>query len=330
VENKLSGHEENSIMVRKFSQKCYRALRYLWNCCRNRAFITGALESEHRHFLEIGGFYSPLPDIREIQRSSNRLFDQSHRSLYGLDLREDHQRQLAKKLGRFHADFPFPQKPTGRFRFYCDNSYFSYGDSVILYGMLREFRPKRVIEIGSGFSTALIQDVDEHFLDGDLLLTCIEPFPERLESLLDAGDLPNLTLICKRVQEAEFGLFEQLEENDILFIDSSHVVKIGSDVLHLAFEILPRLKEGVLVHIHDIFWPFEYPKSWLEAGRAWNEAYFIRSYLQNNRSYEILFFNSLMELHHPDVMRDYLPLVFERPSDPMTASSSSLWLRKTS
>jgi hypothetical protein len=116
--------------------------------------------------------------------------------------------------------------------------------------------------------------------------------------------------------------FENLDENDVLFIDSSHVAKIGSDVNFLMFEVLPRLKPGVIIHLHDIFWPFEYPQSWIDEGRAWNEAYLIRAFLQFNEAFEVLLFNSYLGQRQGDLVRGIMPRF-------MRTTGASLWLRKT-
>ena len=138
-----------------------------------------------------------------------------------------------------------------------------------MYALLRRYCPKRIIEVGSGFSSALMMDSNDRFLDGSIRFTFIEPYPERLRSLLTEQDNGCMELLQTVVQNVPCEPFASLERNDILFIDSSHVAKIGSDVSnYLVFEILPRLKPGVVVHVHDVMWPFEYPKEWLMEGRA--------------------------------------------------------------
>src|SRR5450756_1321944 len=131
-------------------------------------------------------------------------------------------------------------------------------------------------------------DTVERFQDDGVRLTFIEPYPGRLRSLLRAEDAKSCTIVEKTVQNADLNLFTALEAGDILFIDSSHVSKAGSDVNYLLFEIFPRLKPGVWIHIHDIFSGFEYPDAWLKEGRAWNEDYIIRAFLQFNDSFEIM------------------------------------------
>ncbi|PON13546.1 hypothetical protein C2W62_33810 [Candidatus Entotheonella serta] len=151
--------------------------------------------------------------------------------------------------------------------------------------MLRRQHPRRVIEIGSGFSSSVMLDVNDLFLDNSVQFTFIEPYPERLFEQFRDDDQQRHTVIEKPLQDVLLSLFRELSAGDILFIDSSHVVKIGSDVAYILFHILPALQSGVLIHFHDILWPFEYPEDWIFEGRAWNEAYVLRSFLQFNHMF---------------------------------------------
>ncbi len=187
--------------------------------------------------------------------------------------------------------------------------------------MLCHFKPKRLIEIGSGFSSAAMLDTNDNNLQSNIFFTFIEPNPDRLFNLLTEEDKKQHRIIQRNVQEVDFEVFSDLEEDDILFIDSSHVVKVGSDVVCLLFQIIPRLKPGVIIHFHDIFYPFEYPSQWFEEGRAWNEIYCLRAFLQYNSAFEILYFNSFIELVHQDLLKLKMPLCLKNPG-------SSLWLRK--
>ena len=131
-----------------------------------------------------------------------------------------------------------------------------------------------------------------------------------------------MELIRKKVQDVEPSRFDSLEEGDILFIDSSHVAKIGSDVNFLFFEILPRLAKGVLIHIHDVFVGFEYPLAWVAQGKAWNEMYVLRAFLQYNQSFKILAFNTFLEHFHQAEFQQHLPLCLKN-------TGGSIWLQKT-
>jgi hypothetical protein len=256
------------------------------------------------------------------------VYDRSPKSLAGIDVDVNAQVELAHKFGTYYKDIPFPEKRQNGCRYYFDNDYFSYGDGVVLYSMLRQFKPKRVIEVGSGFSSAAMLDVNEKFCNGDIDLTFIEPFPDRLLSLLGNQDNKRCSIIRADVQEVPASLFADLYENDILFVDSSHVAKTDSDVLHLLFNIIPSLNRGVILHFHDILWPFEYPSLWHDIGRAWNEAYFLHAFLQYNSAFHILYFNSMMEVHHGQVLRSAMPLAMKTPSAPLTPGNTSLWIRK--
>ena len=132
------------------------------------------------------------------------------------------------------------------------------------------------------------------------------------------------------MQELPLDTFTSLQRNDILFVDSSHVAKSRSDVLYLLFEVLPALQSGVVVHFHDVYWPFEYPPRWFDMGRAWNEAYLLRAFLQYNRTFEIIYFNSYMEMLRHDWVQKYMPLLHKQVFDmgEPRNTNSSLWLRK--
>ncbi len=130
------------------------------------------------------------------------------------------------------------------------------------------------------------------------------------------------------VQAVPPDVFRALREGDMLLVDSSHVAKTRSDVLDVLFRILPLLAPGVLIHFHDVLWPFEYPEIWLEEGRAWNEAYFVRAFLAHNAQFEILLFNSFLEHCHPDLLAEHLPLMLKPPASRITPGNSSLWIRR--
>jgi hypothetical protein len=188
--------------------------------------------------------------------------------------------------------------------------------------MMRHFRPRSIIEVGSGYSSAVMLDTAERFLGNGVRFTFIEPFArERLQSALRPGDERLATILPQRVQDVPLSLFSTLQQNDILFVDSSHVAKFGSDVCHLLFKVLPRLNHGVLVHFHDVLWPFEYFREWLLRGWAWNEAYMLRAFLQYNSAFSIVYFNSYLGNVHTAAWRHYSPLS-------AVSSGASLWLRK--
>ncbi len=187
-------------------------------------------------------------------------------------------------------EFALMQSYTNR-RYKWANGWFEGYDGLALYGMIKKYQPKHIIEIGSGYSTALMLDASE-FLNQDIQISSIEPFPNRLNSLLRDGDC--IDIHNDYVQNVPLSLFDQLEENDILFIDSSHVIKTGGDIPYEYFRILPRLKSGVLIQIHDMIYPFTYPMRWVKQGRPYNEAYLVRALISGNDRYEIEYFGSMI------------------------------------
>ncbi|MFB2771543.1 class I SAM-dependent methyltransferase [Pelatocladus sp. BLCC-F211] len=267
-----------------------------------------------------GHFYSPIPNLSDVLEKEDLIF-QNKKEFPSIDLREEEQLKMLELLALYYEELPFPEQPSTSSRYYYQNQFFCYSDAIILYAMLRHFKPKKVIEIGSGFSSAVMLDTNETFLANVTNFTFIEPYPERLYSLLNEKDKHQHKVIEKPVQEVELELFQMLNAGDILFVDSSHVVKIGSDVAHIIFEILPRLKPGVIVHFHDVFCSFEYPKEWVEEGRAWNENYFLRAFLQYNSVFNILYFNSFMGHFYQDELERKIPLCLRN-------TGGSLWMKK--
>jgi hypothetical protein len=283
-----------------------------------------AMRSRFLRSYPPGGFYSPIPSDDDIPAS----IDKSVTKVAGVDLREDAQLALLDDLGRVYRDMPFSDAARPELRFHLDNEYYSYFDAIVLYTMLRHVKPRRVVEVGSGFSSAVMLDTRDWFLDRDTHLAFIDPYPERLESLLRGDDRKRCSVLPKKVQDVDLSVFAELEAGDILFVDSSHVVKVGSDVAWIIFEILPRLAPGVIVHFHDIPYPFEYPRHWLLAGRAWNEAYALRAFLQFNSEFEIRFFNDFMATFHGDAVRERMPAAMKASSFELTVPASSLWLTR--
>ncbi len=273
-------------------------------------------------FAAPGHFYSPIPSLKSVLADSQRLFDKAPRTLPGIPLHDDAQLRLLETFAALQADIPFGPERRPGLRYWFDNVPYTYSDGVILYSMLRHLRPRRVVEVGSGFSSALMLDVGERFLDGKVEHTFIEPYPALLESLITPADAGHVEIVPERVQDVPLSTFARLKGGDILFIDSSHVSKVGSDVNYLLSEVLPSLAAGVYIHIHDIFYPFEYPKSWIQEGRAWNEAYLVRAFLQFNDSFEMVFWNSFLERCYAERMARALPLG-------AGSMGASLWLRRT-
>ena len=280
----------------------------------------GRLEqAEWARFFPPGHFYSPLPSREEIAEAFTR--GGFGPPFPAIELNAVQQYARLERFAGWYAEQPFPEKAAAGARFYLDNPSYGHYDAMMLYGMLREARPKRIIEVGSGFSSAAMLDLNETILGGGVQFTFIDPDMSRLRKLLRAGDAGRVTLIERRVQEVPLTTFSALEANDVLFIDSSHVSKIGSDVNRLYFDVLPELAPGVLIHIHDVAGNLEYPRDWLEEGRAWNEQYLLRAFLMNNRDYRIELFSAWLwnERHG---------LICERMPQCARGGGGQLWLRK--
>ena len=268
-----------------------------------------------------GHFYSPIADTAEVRRRQARFFDRT-RDPVGIDLNGAGQISMLHRLARHYGRLPFAPEKRDGIRYRYENPAFSYGDAIVLACLLLELRPKRVIEVGSGFSSCVTLDVNELFLDNTLDVTFVEPYPDLLLSLMKAGDAGRCSVIHSPVQDIDLSIVDALEDGDILFIDSTHVSKCGSDVNFELFEILPRLRKGVYIHFHDVFFPFEYPEEWvLGENRSWNELYILRAFLTNNPAYDIVYFNHYMYLRHRELVEQALPLAARN-------CGGGLWLRK--
>lgn len=265
-------------------------------------------------------FYNPLIDKQAVLERSELIWPESlPHSVAGIDMNLDVQKNWATIMASYYNELPFFVEPRNGHRYFYNNEYYSYSDAIALYSFLRKLEPSQVIEIGSGFSSAAMLDTADQ-LQLTTRFRFIDPFPQRLQQLLDQNDQHKVEIMAARLQDVPIDYFEQLKRNDILFIDSSHVIKTGSDVNHYLFEILPRLREGVYIHIHDIFYPFEYPKEWIEAGFNWSELFAVRAFLMNNKEYQIQFFSHYLHTVHPEYLRN-MPLMREN-------YGGNLWLRK--
>jgi hypothetical protein len=265
-----------------------------------------------------GPFYSPVPTMKEIEAQQERIFDQPDH-LAGVDLNADAQLALFKKLAPLINDVSLAFDPHPDSRYFTNNDFYGIGDGSILQAFLRHLRPARYLEVGSGWTTALALDTNDRYLDGRLRITCIEPNPDHLNLLVRPGD--DVEIIVSPVQDVDLARFEELESGDILFIDCSHVVKTGSDAHHLVTRVLPIVPSGVYIHIHDMFWGFEYPRVWVEEGRVWTEAYLLHAFLLFNAEFEIVLFNDWL------TARNYELLVSEAP--PLVPNAGgALWLRR--
>ena len=273
----------------------------------------------------IGHFYSPICDPVELREREAELWPSAASGeMPGIALNIGVQLRLLDVLAPFVPEIAFPyEDPLGSPpRYFYRNDQYPCLDAEVLFCMLRHLRPNRVVEIGSGFSSLITAEVNRQFRYGAMEFTCIEPYPRQF--LIDG--VPGVTsLIRKKVQRMDPSFFSRLGAGDVLFIDTSHVAKAGSDVNYLFFEILPSLQSGVLVHIHDIFLPDEYPKHWvIDQGRNWNEQYVVRAFLQYNEVFEIVWASYYMCTRHAGETA----AIFSR--FPKYGGGGSLWLRRRS
>jgi len=268
-----------------------------------------------------GHFYSPIPSWEEIKRDQAKIFGDMPRNIPGIELHESEQLKLLEDFRQYYESMPFQPHKVEGLRYYFENPAYSYSDAIFLHCMIRHLKPKRLIEIGSGFSSCVALDTNEIFLNGSIRTIFIDPDPDLLISLIKEDDRGKIEVIPQRLQEVGVSMFEALEAGDILFIDSTHVSKINSDVNRIFFDILPAVSPGVYIHFHDVFFPFEYPKESIDDGLAWNEAYMLRSFLQYNGDFRVVLMNTFMEHFHEPFFREKMPLCLNN-------RGGSIWIRK--
>lgn len=249
-----------------------------------------------------GHFYSPVTDPAELEQRLAQLYPTAPEAP-GIDFNDfAHTELLGTVFPPLLRDYDYPEEGSSDCeltRFYTRNSQFSWLDSRALFALMRHWQPRRVIEVGSGYSSLLMADVNRRFLGSRSRITCIEPYPRPFLSSPESG----IDLIAQKVQDVEIAEFAQLEANDLLFIDSSHVCKTGSDVTYLYLQVLPRLKRGVRVHVHDIFLPCEYPVDWvIGQNRSWNEQYLLQAMLMFSTRFRVLLGANYAQLRFPQLV----------------------------
>jgi hypothetical protein len=306
--------------------------RRLGNCLRDwlashlpaRVLIDPALFSlyERRgwHITPVH-YYQPIPDSREL---SDQVWS-SCSSMVGVDMNMRFQTEL---LCTFQSNFKseydrFPASSSDPLQFHFSQTNFPAVDAEVLYCMIRHFKPRRMIEVGSGMSTLLAAEaMRKNKTEGhSCSFTAIEPYPQEFFR----RGVPGLTeLIEAKVQSVPVEQFCRLDRNDILFIDSSHVLKTGGDVTYEYLDILPRLAPGVIVHCHDIFLPAEYPKEWvLKDHRFWTEQYLLQAFLAFNNAFEVLMAGSFLHLYHAEKLKAAFASY-----DPAKVWPGSFWMRR--
>jgi hypothetical protein len=266
-----------------------------------------------------GHFYSPIPGRDDREKIAAKQ-DHFPVSIPAVNLNTEAQIELLERIACWYPKLPFSDNLDGKNRYCYLNPTYSYADAIFYSCMLLDLRPGRVIEVGSGWSSALLLDVNDTFFGGSVDITFVEPYPEALLQVTRPGDLGS-RLQNHPLQSTPLEMFDALEAGDILFIDSTHVVRAGSDVNFLFFEVLPRLQPGVHIHLHDVFYPFEYPAEWLLEGRSWNEDYFLRAFLQYNTAFEIALFGTYIQHLLPEFFAERMPKC-------ALNQGGSIWLRR--
>lgn len=272
-------------------------------------------------------FYLPLPDDTD---QLDEFWSQPS-AMVGIDPNEPMATEVMenicpKYLPEFRARFPIdgPLNPPG---FYLINGGYMAVDAHVYYCLIRHFKPRRIVEIGNGNSTLLAiaacdRNVEETGWRTNL--TSIDPYPWPLFK----DGYPGLDeVMVKRVQDVPVEFFEQLEGGDMLFIDSSHVIRSGNDVHYEFLEILPRLKPGVLVHVHDISLPRPYPKVYFDNHLYWNEQYLLQAFLAFNHQFEVVWPGNYMMIHHPARMLAVFPEFARMRQDYPQSEPTAFWMR---
>jgi hypothetical protein len=272
-------------------------------------------------------FYLPIPD--ETDLADPMLKDSS--DLVGIDMNEAKAFEfLHEVFPKYQAEFQsaFPiHRQEGSDGFYLVNGGFMAGDAHVYYTLIREGRPRRIVEVGGGNSSLLaaaacLRNLEQYGVKPHL--TVVEPYPW---DLLKKG-IPGLdVLLEERIQTVDLNLFSSLEAGDILFIDSSHVLRPGGDVQREYCEILPRLAPGVLVHIHDISLPKPYFQLYFQNHLYWNEQYLLQAFLTYNSRYEIVWPGTYMFMKHADELLKAFPEIAAMREQYPLAEPSSFWLR---
>ncbi len=263
-------------------------------------------------------YYEPMINP---QKHLTAPLDQD-RVLPGINMNIEGQLQLLGKFSYTNELLLFPSAKTNKLEYYYNNGRFESGDAEYLYNMIRFFKPQKIIEIGSGMSTLMaINAIEYNKLENNDYTCkhiCIEPY--EMNWLEDV----NVEVLRKKVEDIPMTIFNELGENDILFIDSSHIIRPQGDVLTEYLHILPVLNQGVIVHIHDIFTPKDYPAEWvLTEHRLWNEQYLLEAFLCNNNKFEIIGALNHLKHHHLNQLEDACPLLILNKN----RQPGSFWIR---
>ena len=269
---------------------------------------SGVSSLEKRIFDSIGVFpivdhyYEPLINAKKYLVSPC----EQKRNLPGIDFNEEMQLELLKKFNYQIELDALPRNSNTKDRFYFNNGYFESCDAEFYFSIIRLKKPKKIIEIGSGFSTLMAIEAiklnKKQDTEYNCEIVCIEPFENNWLDQLE------VKIIRTPVEKLNISLFESLNSGDILFIDSSHVIRPQGDVLREFLEIIPSLQKGVMIHIHDIFTPHDYPTGWMFENRLWNEQYLLEAFISNNSQFRIIGALNYLAMYHKEEVKNAFPI----------------------
>ena len=280
----------------------------------NHPFTTSILK-KIGIFPIIEHYYEP-----KFNFSSKEKIKYEQRHLSSVNMNSIKQLKLLNKLKFSNEIIKLNfKKKTKNFGFYIKNGSFEECDSEIYYQILRYFKPNKVIEIGSGYSTLVCLEAGKKNFEENnkkTNLTCIEPFENKW--LKNYG----VKVIRKKLEEIDIDWKNEFKKNDIIFLDSSHIIRPNGDVLKFFLEILPKLSSGVIVHIHDIFTPKNYRSDWIfKLFRLWNEQYILEAILANSKNYEIILSLNFLKKKY------YKQLKLKAPNLTKASEPSSIYLK---
>lgn len=316
---KAANESIDKLLLAFFQRVPFRLInRFLWLFHRNPR-----LGDKWGYSIRKFHYYDPLPNFSEITQEQVL----KRRVSIAIDWNLEAQLELTKRLSIYSSEIQeIKNEQTDHLKFNFFNDFYSELDAAVYYAMIREIKPAKIIEIGCGYSTQIaalaIARNQQEEKPGEMI--CIEPYPE--PQLTEAN--LEIQLIRERVENTELKFFEQLKAGDILFIDSTHTVKFGSDVCREILEILPILASGVWIHFHDIFFPYDYPPQWLiERRMAWNEQYMLEAFLAYNSHFEVVLANHWLSVDYPQDVAKIWPGVVNWKEDPYH-HCAGLWLCK--
>ncbi len=248
--------------------------------------------------IVVKNFYSPIPDLHSLDAG---VWGRRSK-LAGIELDLERQLEYLSELTPYLREFDPSDSVAGPQEYYSTNPSYGRGDADLMHAMARHHRPRRIVELGSGFTTLVLAAVMREHGSGEL--DVYDPYPG-----IAAPETPGVASFQPiAAQDVPLSVFEELGAGDFLIVDTTHTVKIGGDVNRIVLDVLPRLAPGVIVHFHDIFLPYEYPREWAERyGLYWTEQYLLQAFLTLNPAYEVVCALHALFREHPEPIRDLIP-----------------------